>query len=232
MLLLLTPRLGLDLSPELRKLLYPLGAITIAVVGMRAAGHRDIPAALGLNRFNARGVLVVFVGSLAMLAGLAIGADELPSSVDLGACWRSAIQPGFVEEVLFRGFAFGLLRWGAGWSFPAAMTSTAVFFGSAHLPGAILGGHMDQALGAAVLTGVGGGWFAWLYERWDRSLWLAIAAHVFMNLWWVSFTAGPTAVGGGPGATWGRVAAIALITVATIRMTPQMSQDDGPEEGS
>lgn len=40
-----------------------------------------------------------------------------------------------------------------------------------------------------------------------------------VNLGWVIYTAGPTAAGGGPGATWGRVAAIVIITVATGKMT-------------
>jgi hypothetical protein len=38
----------------------------------------------------------------------------------------------------------------------------------------------------------------------------------------VLYRAGPTAAGGGPFATWGRVAAIAAITIVTARRTPSI----------
>ena len=197
---------------------FSVACVMIPVLGMVALGRRDVLSALGLTRFDGRGCAVAALGSLAMLAGLAMGAPGAPV-VDVGGVFDGAVKPALTEELLFRGFAFGVLFRIARWRFPAAMLTTGAIFGSFHLPSAILGGHLDQAWGAAVLTGVGGCWFAWLYARWSFSLWVPITAHLAMNLWWSLYTAGPTAVGGGPGATWGRVATIAIITIATVKMT-------------
>ena len=197
---------------------FPLSCVVIPVAGMAAVGRRDVLSALGLRNFEGRGCAVAALGSLAMLAGLAIGAPA-PPVVDVGSLFDGAVKAALTEELLFRGFAFGLLYRVAGWRFAPAMLTTGAIFGGFHLPAAILGGHLDQAWGAALLTGVGGCWFAWLYARWGFSLWVAITAHLSINLWWALYAAGPTAVGGGPGATWGRVAAIAIITIATLKMT-------------
>ncbi len=182
---------------------------------------------LGLATFDGRGVAVAVGGSLAMLAGLALGGGE--ADFDVAALWEGAWRPGLFEELVFRGFAFGLLFWRAGWSFPVAMLSTAALFGACHLPGAIVAGTVNEAWGAVLVTGAGGAWFAWLYARWNRSLWVPIAMHAAMNTWWVLFTAGPTAASGGAGATWGRVAAIAIVTVATIKLT---TPSDGQVEAA
>lgn len=211
--LLLSKELGVALPPSLRSLLWLL----IPLVGAAAVTRQGALTELGLTRFEARGVLIAVGGSLVMLVGLALGGGA--PSFDPGALWRSALRPGFVEEVAFRGFLFGLLYWRARWSFVAALLTSGVIFGSFHLPGAWLGGHLDQAWGAFAVTAVGGVWFAWLYARWNRSLWVPIAAHASMNFWWVLYSAGPTAAGGGAGATWGRVGAIAAITIATSRWT-------------
>lgn len=213
MALLFAGHLDWGIPKTVRTLLW----LVIPVGGAALLAGRDVLAELGLLHFNGRGVAVALVGSLAMAAGLALGGEP---TFDAGALWRGALRPGFSEELAFRGFFFGLLFYRAKWAFLPALLLSGAVFGGSHLPGAILGGHLDQAWGAVLVTGAGGCWFAWLYARWGRSLWVPTAAHAAMNFWWVLFTAGPTAAGGGAGATWGRVAAIALVTIATIRMTP------------
>ncbi len=219
--LVMAKPLGLDLPPVVASLLWFLVPLT----GASIVAGTDVLKELGLTRFHSRGVAVVLLGSLAMGVGMALGGEE--AVFDAGLMWRKAARAGLVEEIGFRGFAFGLLFWRARWSFVAAMGVTGAAFGAFHLPMAVLGGHLDQAWGAALLTGAGGCWFAWLYARWDRSLWVPIAAHVGMNFWWTLYTAGPTAAGGGSGAMWGRVATITLVTVATSRMTPPLGRDRG-----
>ncbi len=191
----------------------------IPLAGATLICGRDVLDELGLKAVSVPGLAVVLLGSVPMGLGMLWEGSE--PAFDPSAMWRGAWRAGLVEEFAFRGFAFGMLYWRARWSFVAAMLTTAVVFGGFHLPMAYFGGHLDQAWGAALLTGAGGGWYAWLYVRWNRSLWVPIATHAAMNSWWVLFTAGPTAAGGGPGAMWGRVAAIIVISIATAKLTKQ-----------
>jgi uncharacterized protein len=216
---------GQPIQPWIQKALW----LGVPISGVLVVAPKRPLWALGLTRFDGTGVAVAAVGSLAMLAGLAITADGSPV-FDVYALWDGALRPAFTEELMFRGFAFGVLFWHVGWSFRSAMLVTGIVFGSLHLPGAIVGGHLDQAWGTALITTAGGCWFAWLYARWNRSLWVPIATHFFMNAWWVIYTAGPTAGGGGAGATWGRVAAIVAISVATAKLTiPSTPQTSATE---
>ncbi len=210
---LLAPHFGYALPRPARQLLW----LAIPLAGAGLICGRTVLDELGFKAISGLGLAVVLLGSLPMAGGMLWEGSE--PVFDLEALWRGAWRPGFVEELTFRGFAFGMLYWRARWSFVAAMLTTAVVFGGFHLPMAFFGGHLDQAWGTALVTGAGGGWYAWLYVRWNRSLWVPIAAHAAMNSWWVLFTAGPTAAGGGPGAMWGRVAAIVLISIGTARLT-------------
>ena len=180
---------------------------------------------MGLLRFDGKGVAVAFVGSLALLVGLAMNGGS--PTIDAHALWEGAVRPGLTEEILVRGFAFGTLFWFAGWSFKSAMVTTGLLFGLLHLPGAIASGAVDQAAGAVAVTTIGGCWYAWLFARWNRSLWVPITAHLMFNAWWVVFSAGATAAGGGNGATWGRVVAIGLITFATFKLTQEVAEQPG-----
>ena len=206
---------GLDLPiPSIvRRILF----IALPLAGAFFIHRGKVLANLGLTHFDVRGVAVAFVGSLALLAGLVMSGGS--ASVDALALWEKAVFPGLFEELLVRGFAFGTLFWFAGWKFERAMILTGVLFGLMHLPGAIAAGVADQAMGAVAVTAVGGCWYAWLFARWNRSLWVPITAHLMFNAWWVLFSAGATAAGGGSGATWGRIAAIAVITVVTFKWT-------------
>ena len=46
-----------------------------------------------------------------------------------------------------------------------------------------------------ILTGAGGVTLAWLVYRW-QNLWVAVALHICMNLWWELFSVAKTAIGG------------------------------------
>jgi membrane protease YdiL (CAAX protease family) len=61
--------------------------------------------------------------------------------------------------------------------------------------------HVEQGqsklemLGLFLLTGLGGVVFAWLAYKW-KSLWVAVALHICMNLWWDVFSVSGNAIGG------------------------------------
>lgn len=196
----------------------------LPLAGVWLGAGRDGFALLGLHRFDVRGVAVAFAGSLLMLGGLAWG-SESGASFDLAALWDGALRPGFVEELMFRGCLFALLYWRMGLSFVGSMLFTGLLFGAAHTPAAVLDGDMGKALGLLAMTGAGGCWYAWLFVRWNRSLWVPIVTHVAMNAWWVLFTAGPDATSVGAAGTWGRVATIVAITVATTKLTTEESDE-------
>lgn len=89
-----------------------------------------------------------------------------------------ALLGPLAEEILFRGFLFGLLVQVANWRLSTAIVFSAVGFGLAH----------DGGLAQSAALATGGAVMAWLVHRW-RSLWPAIALHGAMNLWWDFITA-------------------------------------------
>jgi membrane protease YdiL (CAAX protease family) len=172
----------------------------------------------GLDRMSWRGVGLALAGSLAMPIAFVVEGGR-PGLPDGDALLRGVLAAAVAEEVLFRGYAFSTLVRRAGWPLVPAMVVTALVFGLGHVPGALRTGEWGQVLGAAALTGVGGAWYAWLLHRWGYALWVPIAMHASMNLWWQVFAVGPTAASGGAAAVWGRAVTIAVVTVVTLRAT-------------
>ena len=147
--------------------------------------------ALGLKANVVRGLLVAFVSTLPMLIGYAILSRSF--HISLYEVYKQGPMSGFMEEVLYRGFIFGLLYRRAGWGFIPAVLVPSLFFGMGHLyqshdPG--------QAVMIFLVTFAGSVWFAWTYVEWDYNLWVPIGLHFFMNLWWSVFQMGHTALGG------------------------------------
>lgn len=175
-------------------------------------------AALGLDKAPTRGLAVVLGGSLLMpVAFLLAGARPgLPSTADVA---QGVVLAAIAEEMVFRGYAFRQLHRRAGWPLVAALLVTALAFGLGHLRGALAAGEDGHVLSTVLVTAAGGAWFAWILSRWAWSLWVPIALHASMNLWWHVFSAGPTAGAGGAAASLGRGASIALITALTLRWT-------------
>ncbi|HEV2596202.1 MAG TPA: CPBP family intramembrane glutamic endopeptidase [Sphingomicrobium sp.] len=85
----------------------------------------------------------------------------------------TAVAPGFMEEVLFRGIFFRWIEeWGGSW---AALVVTSALFGIAHIlnPGATLFSSFAIAVEAGVL--LGGAYML------TRSLWMPIGLHAAWN---------------------------------------------------
>lgn len=103
----------------------------------------------------------------------------------------SVISP-VAEEVMGRGFAFGLLR-RLGWSFWPAALVPGLAMATLHLEGRF---SLGQAAGVFLITGIGFTAFSWFYERWGNNLWVPIALHILMNLAWNIFSVGTSAFAG------------------------------------
>lgn len=166
----------------------------------------------GLRADALEALKMAFVFCLPMLIGYAFLADFKVSLTWRGfflGCLMAAIS----EELFYRGFVFGQLFRFAGWGFLTAGLLNALVFGSAHLYQA---GDWGSAVGIFAITALGGLWFAWLYIEWGNNLWMPIAMHFFMNLWWNAFEAGPNA-GGGLAVNLFRAATVAFSIVWTVR---------------
>lgn len=149
-----------------------------------------VARAIGIDRapWNDLKAAALMVAPLYLVFAITFGVAEFDPGEVL---YLAAISP-FAEEVAYRGFAFGLLRKVAGWSFwPAAL-----------IPGAFFAwGHVDQAgdlSGAAMTVAITGGGaliFSWLFEKWD-GLWVPLGLHITMNFAWSLFAVGDGAYAG------------------------------------
>lgn len=188
----------------------------LAALGVAAllAGPRRAMAALGLAGRPLRAFAIALLATLPMLGALAWHAPLTFTAETPAALLRSAVLPGFGEELLYRGLLFGLLFRFAGWGFLPAALGAALLFGAAHLS---QGGDPTEAAGIFALTALGSLWFAWLYVEWGYDLWVPVAFHVLMNAWWVLFPVADNALGPG----WFvavRLVVLALSVLVTLAM--------------
>ncbi|RMH25522.1 MAG: CPBP family intramembrane metalloprotease [Planctomycetota bacterium] len=154
-------------------------------------------------------VVFAFVCAVPMLA---LGLLS-PPSPDRDLLFYGTVQAGFFEEWFFRAFAFGLLiQLGRMRLWPAAVL-TGTIFGLVHLRGYSLSALTGQWTGLAFI-GLGGVMYAWLFWRWRWNLWVVIALHTFMNLWWGLFELGDNSLGPWA-ATASRVITIGLAITLT-----------------
>lgn len=192
-------------------LTYSLIGVPILLGTLILHGGRHLGEALGLARGIGQGAGLALVATLPMLLGYAAVfpfSDEVTGKkVMLGA-----VCAAFFEEVYYRGFLFGqLFRYTRLGFFPALIIGALLF----------ASGHLYQSQDPATLVGIflttfmGAGFFAWVYAEWNYNLWVAIFLHFFMNLFWMLFSAGDNALGGGYANVF-RVLTIALTVVGTL----------------
>ena len=168
----------------------PMVLVPLLTTAALFGPHAGLPA-LGLDRSPLRGLAF----ALLLTAPLAItyGATT-PLRTD-EAVWREvahyAVMGGAAEEVLYRAFLFGLLFRFARWGFLPAALLVAAIFGAAHV---YQGETAAEAASIALVTGVGGVWFAWLLAEWRFDAWVPISFHVLMNAWFNVFDVSETAL--------------------------------------
>ena len=141
----------------------------LTTMAVMRCGPRGSLRALGLLGRGLPGAGLMLLASTPM-AILAIAGFR---GATLDHALGEALLGPLAEELLFRGFLFGLLVQVARWRLSTAIVFSAVSFGLAH------DGNLAQSLALAA----GGAVMAWVTYRW-RSLWPAIALHGAMNLWW------------------------------------------------
>jgi uncharacterized protein len=206
------PKSGSYVEWVLTREILPLvltGALIWWLHGRRLSA---VPSAWGLRANALEAFGLAFVFCLPMLLGYAFFADFKPS-ITLSGFLIGCVWAAFSEELFYRGFVFGQLFRFGGWGYVTAGLLNALVFGSAHLYQA---GDWGSAVGIFTITALGGLWFAWLYIEWGNNLWMPMAMHFFMNLWWETFEAGTDAAGGLMANVF-RVATIAFSIVWTVR---------------
>ncbi len=166
--------------------IFPVLIVTGALYGCK-----NIFRVLGLHGsfIRALGISLIFV--FPMFAGSAwLGSyDSRLTFLDV---LRKTLLAGFFEELLFRGFLFGILfRW-LRWGFIPASLPGAMVFALLHL---YQGKALPEITGIFIVTFIGSLWFSWLYTEWDDNLWVAICMHSLMNLSWALFFMDHNALG-------------------------------------
>ena len=163
----------------------------LAVWLLRRTGFRGICLELGLSKTSLTAIAFGVGVSLPMLIGFAI-TRGLTAHIELLPLLFSTVFSPTVEEIEFRGFGVRQLQRGTRWPFWAVVWPSAVLFGYGHVE---QGQSSMEMVGLFLLTGAGGVAFAWLVYRW-QTLWVAVALHICMNLWWELFSVSKNAVGG------------------------------------
>jgi uncharacterized protein len=180
--------------PYLRSGLTTLGDIAV-MLALTSLAARKSPGAMlalaGLGGNLPRSVLwaiLVFGPPLGLCLALA-----RPGAFDSSDILWPAVGSPFLEEVLYRGLAIGILMRLCGWPFLAAALLPAAFFGLAHMA---QGEELVGIAGVVAITGLGGLLFGWLFVRWNFNLWPPVLLHMGMNALWIVFDLGENAIGG------------------------------------
>jgi len=220
---------------DVQYLIHPTFRMLLVAVGwamvMRLNRGRS-PATMGLRvgwGVAINGVLIGFACSLPMLA-LGLASDSFtPTRYEI---MHGAIAPGITEEIFYRAFFFGLLVQVACCPIWTTAIVSGLVFGLAHVDltpdeGQTIIGQLGPWI---AMIGVGGFMYAWLYggSRWN--LWLVIALHSGMNLWWDMFDLTQTPLGNW-GATVARVLSVGLaiyfvVFRGVLRAEPNVASPD------
>ena len=163
----------------------------LAVLLMRRAGLRDVARELGLSAPILPAMAFALGVSLPMLIGFALTRSLAPHLEIPRLLFLTVFSP-FIEELEYRGFGVRQLQRGTGWPFWLVVWPSAILFGLGHVE---KGQGFQEMAGLFFLTGSGGVLVAWLVYRW-QSLWVPVALHICMNLWWELFSVARTAIGG------------------------------------
>jgi len=145
---------------------------------------------LGLKNDLLRGLLYGFIFTLPMFIGYGFLAN-FQFNFSLELLHKNLIMAGFFEELIFRGFLFGILYYYGGWGFLSAIIIPSVFFGLGHLYQAE---SVSESITVFLFTALGSAGFAWFYLTWG-SLWMVIFLHSFMDLAWDVFSVQANAAG-------------------------------------
>ena len=197
-----------SLTKHLLSCVIPVATILVVCKG------KNLLECLGLHRDFLKGWAVGLLCCVPMLVCNLIAGHVVFS---LEKLFLGAVFPGFFEELVYRGFLFGILHRYCNWRFIWAALPAAVLFTLGHFYQA----H-DFVAGLQVfcVTGLGSLFFSWLYMKWDNNLWVPISFHISMNAIWVLIPiADATTSVGNVTANIGRLLTIVLAIALTVFCT-------------
>lgn len=180
----------------------------------------NIFSALGLSGSISKALIIAFIFSLPMLAG-GLMLNGIASDLNWRNLVAGTIVAGFVEELYYRGFFFGMLYKNTRFGFLSAILIGALLFAFAHM---YQSQDTMKLVGIFAITFMGAGLYAWLYVEWNYNLWVPIFLHTFMNLAWRLSDMGDTALGG----LWPnmlRALTIAFAIIGTILYKKRQDQE-------
>jgi membrane protease YdiL (CAAX protease family) len=163
----------------------------LAIYWLHRLGWKNVLRELGIDAHVLRALIFALLASSPMLIGFALTRKFSPRASIPSLLFFTAFSP-FVEELEFRGFGFWQLYRRARRPFWLAILPPAVLFALGHVE---KGQNWQEVVGIFLLTGTGAAVFSWLLDSW-QSLWVPVALHALMNLWWELFSVSRTAVGG------------------------------------
>lgn len=172
-------------------LTYVLIGIPIFIATRFVNDTSWIGSQLGISNGITSGFGLGMLFTLPMFLGGLIFFDFSPSSNAQTVFARSMVA-GFMEELYFRGFLFGLIFRYTRFGFIPSIFFGAIIFALGHLYQST---DPIALLGIFGITFAGAIFFAWLYVEWKFNLWVPIFTHALMNLSWHLFSFDTTALG-------------------------------------
>lgn len=188
--------------------------VAFSILGVSLAHRQGVKFAvreLGMTAPIKPALVFAAIASAPMLLAFAIGFAINREMTFLSVAVGCFIAP-FAEEVLFRGYLFKQLYQRAKMGFWLSALIPSVLFAAGH---AYQSTHIGELAGILAITSVGSVLLCWLFQRWNYNLWVIVALHSAMNLWWEVFAVDDTALGGwlANGARFTTVAIAILLTI-------------------
>ncbi|MGF1461889.1 MAG: lysostaphin resistance A-like protein [Maricaulaceae bacterium] len=139
--------------------------------------------------------LAIALPVMAVIPLYAVFAATQPVQTEINPvrAFQLALFYPFLEEMVFRGFAFGALRRVCKFNFWVAALLPAAGTALVHLYQA---NDAMSVVMTLLIAGLGGVFFSWIYERWGFNIWIPTAMHALMNLAWNVFDIGSGAFAG------------------------------------
>ncbi len=207
----------LKLSPDVILSIHPITRMVLVGVGVLIVyrmAKRGQQKTMGLMIGWGNAIKGIGIGLTCSLPMLLLGL----LSDEFSLYWRQivhgSIMPGLTEEVFYRAFMFGLLVQVARCPMWTTAIVTGIVFGLAHVDitpeeGQTIIGQLGFWI---AMIAAGGFMYAWIYYASNWNLWVVIALHAGMNLWWDMFDLTSTPLGGW-GATGARVLSVGLVVL-------------------
>ncbi len=194
-----------SLTKHLLSCVIPVITILIVCEG------KNILECWGIRRHFLKGWAVGLLCCIPMLVCNLIAGHAVFS---LEKLFLGAVFPGLFEELIYRGFLFGILHRYCNWHFVWAALPAAVLFTLGHF---YQSHDLVSGLQVFCVTALGSLFFSWLYIKWDNNLWVPIAFHISMNAVWtlIPIVGAETSVGNLT-ANIGRLLTLILAVALTV----------------